>query len=58
MPYTDVHVSNVVLTVLQFTVPSGKKADIMATFNGMITSEDLAAAVGLCQASMRLDSLE
>jgi hypothetical protein len=47
---------NVVVMAVQFTVPSGKKADILASFQETVMSADLAAAVGLCFGTMRLDA--
>jgi hypothetical protein len=41
---------------LQFTVPSGHKADIQATYNGQIQSTTSGAEVGVCFAGMKLDS--
>jgi hypothetical protein len=52
----DVHQSGVSLLLGTFTVPSGKRADIQATFSANIVSEDLGPAVGVCQAEMLIDS--
>jgi hypothetical protein len=52
----DVHQSGVALLLGTFTVPSGKRADIQATFSTNVVSRDLGPAVGLCLAEMLIDS--
>src|ERR1035437_4344882 len=47
--------SKTVLSV-SFTVPSGRRADVQATYNGQVQSTTAGAELGVCFAGMRLDS--
>jgi hypothetical protein len=52
----DVHQAGVNVLSASFTVPQGKVADIQATYNATIVSEDLGAGLGLCQVQMLIDT--
>ena len=56
---TEVEVQGVTVKTVasvSFTVPSGHKADIQATYTGQVQSTTSGAEVGVCFGGMRLDS--